>query len=334
MEAIMTATKQRLYYKYSDYLRDRYGEKVYKLPINLDLTCPNRDGSAGHVGCVFCSEVGTGFESLSNQLSVKEQLDRNKEFIAKKYHAKKFIAYFQNFTNTYMPLDIFKQAMHDAMRTDIVEIAVSTRPDCIHNDYLQVLADIKRKHGIHITVELGLQTVNYHTLDRIERGHSLAEFIDGVMRIKRYGLDVCTHMILNLPWDQERDILEGAKILAALEVDQIKLHSLYIARNTPLAKEYLDGDIHIISKEEYINRVIIFLEHTEPRVAIQRLVSRAPKEETLFCNWQTSWWKIKDAIEADMVEKGYYQGRLCHFKNGAVLTSKFPMTHSSGKSTI
>ncbi|WP_246552162.1 TIGR01212 family radical SAM protein [Vallitalea pronyensis] len=323
MEAMMAAMTERLYYKYSDYLKERYGEKVYKLPINLDLTCPNRDGTAGYGGCIFCSDVGTGFESLSNQLSVKEQLDQNKDYIAQKYHAHKFIAYFQNYTNTYMPLARFKQVMYEAVGEDIVEIAVSTRPDCIQDDYLQILADLKQKHGIHITVELGLQTVNYHTLDKIERGHSLAEFIDGVLRIKRYGFQVCTHMILNLPWDEDRDILEGAKILAALDVDQIKLHSLYIARHTPMAKQYLNGDITIISKEAYIKRVVLFLEHTQQQVAIQRLVSRAPEEETLFCNWQTSWWKIRDAIEEHMMENGHYQGRQCGFKNGATLTSKF-----------
>lgn len=323
----MTATK-RLYYRYSDYLKDQYNEKVYKLPINLDLTCPNRDGVAGHVGCIFCSELGTGFESLSNQLSVKEQLAKNRAYITKKYKAKKFIAYFQNFTNTYMPLDAFHRVIHEAAQEDIVEIAVSTRPDCVRNEYLDVLADVSKKYGVNITVELGLQTVNYHTLDKINRGHSLAEFIDAVNQIKQYHFHICTHMILNLPWDNRRDVIEGAKILGVLEVDQIKLHSLYIARQTPLAKLYEAGKIELMSKDEYIERVIDFLAYTEPNVAIGRLVSRAPKEETLFCNWQTSWWKIRDAIEEQMMLQGRYQGDRCSYRNGAALTHSYNRTNS------
>ena len=161
--------EKMLYRKYSDYLKEKYGEKVYKLPINLPITCPNRIHGTG---CSFCSEVGTGFEALQNTLTVTEQIEQTKTLITKKYKAKKFIAYFQNYTNTYMPLEQFRSYIREAVQIpDIVEISISTRPDCIRNSYLQVLKEIQDEFKISIHIELGLQTVNYHTLDFIDRGH-------------------------------------------------------------------------------------------------------------------------------------------------------------------
>jgi len=213
---------QIAYRTYSQHLIEKYGEKVYKLPVNLPLTCPNRDGKLGKGGCTFCIEGGTVFESLSNSFPVKEQLIKTKEHIRKKYKAHKYIAYFQNFSNTYMPIEMFKKYIEEAIMEDIVEIAISTRPDCIQEEYLKFLSDINKKTGIGISIELGLQTVNYHTLTKINRGHTLGEYIDAVLNIKKYGFSVCTHLILNLPWDNMDDVIENAKIMSALKIDQVK----------------------------------------------------------------------------------------------------------------
>ena len=165
--------ERNLYNKYSDYLKIKYGEKTYKLPINLPITCPNRINKSG---CSFCSELGTGFEAFDSTVSVKEQMQKTKALIAKKYKAQKYIAYFQNYTNTFMPLEQFKNYMFEAAsEPDVVEISISTRPDCIRTEYLDVLMDIYHRYGININIELGLQTVNYHTLDRIDRGHGWLE---------------------------------------------------------------------------------------------------------------------------------------------------------------
>lgn len=308
-----------LYRVYSVYLKNKYGEKVYKLPINLPITCPNRDGTVGYGGCIFCGEVGAGFESLSNMIPVREQILTNKAYIKKKYKANKFIAYFQNFTNTYMDIDSFKKNIKEAILDDIVEIDISTRPDCISDEYLEFLKTIKNDYGINITLELGLQTVNYHTLKKINRGHTLAEFIDSVIRIKRFGFEICTHLILNLPWDTIDDVIENAKILSALSVDQVKLHSLYVVENTPLAKLYKEGRIQIISKEEYVLRVIKFLEYLKSDIVVQRLIGRAPEDNALFVNWNTSWWKIKDEIINKMVELKTFQGKKFNYLNGSAL---------------
>ncbi len=308
---------QNLYNKYSDYLKEKYGEKVYKLPINLPITCPNRIYGTG---CSFCAEVGTGFEALDNQISVTEQIERTKLLITKKYKAKKFIAYFQNYTNTYMPLEQFRAYICEAAKIeDIVEISISTRPDCIRDSYLEVLKEIENEYQLSIHIELGLQTVNYHTLDFIDRGHGLAEFIDAVLRIKKYGFTICTHIILNLPNDTIRDTIETAKILSSLQIDIVKLHSLYIAKNTKLARQYEAGTISLCTKEEYLDRLVVFLEYLHPDIVIERLFSRVPEEDALFSNWSTSWWKLQDEFLEKMQQNESFQGKQFHYLNGSAL---------------
>lgn len=308
-----------VYNIYSKYLQNKFGEKVYKLPINLPLTCPNRDGSAGMGGCIYCGEEGGSFENLSNTLSVKEQLDSNMEYIKSRYKAKKFIAYFQNFTNTYMPIKYFKKYIKETIQKDIVGISISTRPDCIDDDYLEYLEEISKEYDLDITIELGLQTVNYHTLNIINRGHGLAEFIDAVQRIKKHNLRICTHLILNLPWDNMIDTIENAKILSALKIDEVKLHALYVVEKTKLGKIYKEGNLDLISKEEYIERVITFLEYLDKDIVVQRIIGRAPEEGSLFVNWGESWWKIRDEIVSLMLERETYQGKNLNYLNGPAL---------------
>ena len=197
-----------------------------------------------------------------------------------------------------------------------VGLAIATRPDCISNEYLDVLKEIQDKYHKDIYIELGLQTVNYHTLKTINRGHSMAELIDAVLRIKRYGFNVTVHMILNLPWDTMEDTIEGAKTLSALGVDQVKLHALYIVKNTLMAKWFQEGQFQLISAEEYAERVIAFVRHLHPDIVLQRLVGRAPEENTLFTNWSMGWWRVQDLIDERLEELDARQGDLCHYLNG------------------
>ena len=304
------------YRKYSKYLVDSYGEKVYKLPINLPLTCPNRDGEISTGGCSFCGDIGTGFESLSNRVSVKEQLETNSIKIKKKYKAFKFIAYFQNFTNTYLPLEDFRKYLEEAVIDDVVEICVSSRPDCINDSYLDILKEIQLKHNINISVELGLQSINHKTLKKINRGHTLAEFVDSVIRIKKYKFKIGVHLILNLPWDDLDDIIETAKLMTALDVDLIKIHSLYILKNTKMAKEYENKEFIVDSVESYVQKVVEFIRYTQSNIGFMRLLARAPEENTIFCNWNMSWWKIHELIENRLDELNAKQGDKCNYLNG------------------
>lgn len=305
------------YYAFSTYLKEIFGEKVYKLPVNLPITCPNRlDGD----GCSFCGDVGTGFEALDAKIPVKEQLEAPKEHLKKRYGAKKFIAYFQNYTNTFMPKDEFKAYMLEAAPVDdVVAISVSTRPDCIKKSYLDILKEIESEYHLKITIELGLQTVNYHTLDQINRGHGLGEFLDAVCTIAPYGFDICTHVILNLPGDDLIDSIETAKVLSALPIKIIKLHSLYIPKNSKLYTEYENDTLKICSKEEYLERLCEFLAHTRKDMVIERLFSRVPEEDASFSNWGTSWWKLRDEFEEAMEQKKYVQGCKCDYLQGKAL---------------
>lgn len=311
-------TEHSLYYSYSSFLKKKYGEKVYKLPVNLPVTCPNRKN--GRTGCSFCAGCGTGFEAADSSVPVKEQLEKTKALVEKKYNARKFIAYFQNYTNTFLPVKKFHAYTEEAARVPgVVEVAVSTRPDCVAAEYLNVLKNLETNYPLKISVELGLQTVNYHTLNAIGRGHTLAEFIDAVLKVHSFGFEVCAHVILNLPGDNLEDSIETARFLSALHIDAVKIHSLYIAKGTRLCDAYENGTITVCSKEEYFERLISFLDYLDPDIAVQRLFSRIPEKDALFCNWGISWWKLKDELEARMQRDGHYQGRLFHYLDGAAL---------------
>lgn len=312
-------TKPKRYRMISAFYKERYGEKAYKIPVALPLTCPNRDGSAGVGGCTFCGEIGAGYENRPASMTVKQQIDETVVHIAKKYKAYKYIPYFQNFSNTYLPPEKFRQYVEEACLEHVVGIAIATRPDCVHDAYLDILKDIQNKYGIDIYVELGLQSVNYHTLKKVNRGHTMAEFIDAVLRIKRYGFEVCAHMILNLPWDTMDDVIEGAKTLSALQVDQVKLHALYLVKNTKMARDYEAGEFTLISAEEYARRVVEFLRYLDPNIVLQRLVGRAPEENTIFTNWSMGWWRVQDLIDQIMEEENISQGSGYDYLHGAAV---------------
>lgn len=299
-----------LYLAYSAYLQKKYGMKVYKLPVNLPVSCPHRDESPEGGGCIFCGAKGAAFENLSNALSVKEQIRTNMAFVRRKYKAQKFIAYFQTYTSTYLPVEKFKTFVEEACVQDVVSVAVSTRPDCIQEPYLDVLTTLQAKYGVDIDIELGLQTANEQTLQRLNRGHTLADFLDAARRVKQRGFSLCVHLILDLPWDTMEDVLNTARIVSEAEVDQVKLHSLYVVKDTALARMYQTGQVKLLAMEDYVARAVAFLGHLAPHIVIQRIIGRAPAEDTLIANWHTSWWKVRDLIEATMRERGITQGSL------------------------
>ena len=208
-------------------------------------------------------------------------------------------------------LKILKKMILDSLISDdIVGISISTRPDCVLEKHLLFLKKIEKEKNIQIDFELGLQSVNYRTLIKINRGHTLAEFIHASNIIHKFGFRICTHMIIGLPFDDELDIIEGAKILSSLNIEEVKLHSLYIVKGTKLCQMYLNGEINMIDKETFIDYVILFLRHLDKNIVVQRLLGRVPEENSVFCNWNTSWWKIRDEIIEKMKKNNYKQADL------------------------
>lgn len=307
------------YYPISKYYKDKYGEKVYKLPIKLSLTCPNRDGEKSFGGCIFCSESGGSFENLPSYLTVERQLEINKEYIGSRYKTKLFIAYFQNFSNTYVEYDKFKELIKACNKDYIKAISVSTRSDCITEKKLKFLYDFSKKTGKDIVIELGLQTANYKTLKILNRCEDLADFIKACNMINKYGFSICTHLILGLPWDDMEDVLESARIINVLNVNEVKIHSLFIVKNTKIANMYENKEFTMPSKIEYQKQVIYFLRNINKDIAVQRLVGRAPKEDTIFCNWDSSWWMIRDEIIDYMNKNEFSQGDLSQKREYKIL---------------
>lgn len=293
----------------ADALVARHGEKVYKLPVSLPITCPNRDGCVGVGGCTFCGAEGGSFENEENSMPVKEQLAMGRKRTAK-YKSKKYIAYFQNFSNTYLPMDTLREHLYASNEEDIVGVTLSTRPDCFTVNHAIMLSDFQKDTGKEVTVEFGLQTVNPRTLEKVNRGHSVADFVRAQLLLNRYGLRSCVHMILNFPWDTTKDVIEGAKLISTLDADEVKLHALYIVKGTRMGTDYANGAFEMKSVEQYKSDVIAFIRHLHPEMIVQRVIGRAPEENSLFCNWNMSWWKIRDEIIQEMVYNGWKQGDL------------------------
>lgn len=305
------------YRNYSDALKGWYGEKVYKVPVALPVTCPNRDGRRGTGGCIFCGSIGADYETAAVGLPITAQLDRSIAHIGPKYRAKKFIAYFQNFTNTYVSPEEFRTWMEEAARHPaVVELDVSTRPDCIHEVYLGILQDVAKRYGVGITIELGLQTVNPHTLAILRRDHTAAEFIDAALRIGAYHFGLCAHVIADLPWDDRMDVAETARVISVLPVTQVKLHSLYIVRGTELEAMHAAGKVQLLPQREYVERVILFLAYLREDILVQRLVGRASGPLATEVNGGRPWWEVKKVIEEEMVLRDIRQGDLCDYLGG------------------
>ncbi len=298
------------YYTYKEYLMNLYGEKTYKLPIAIPVTCPNRDGHLGHKGCYFCSEKGTGFEHIGDHISVEDQLLSARDKVIKRYKAKKFIGYFQNYTNTYLPKEKLLGYLKEAASCDLVGLDIATRPDCLSEDYLQTIKDFSMETGLKVTFEIGLQIANDQILSAVNRGHTVEDFVDSVRKIKKSGFSVCSHLILNLPDSTMDDVIKTACIMNELQVDIVKLHSLYIAKDSEFGRMYQAGELTLGSEEEYVDRAVNFIGYLDPGIAISRIVSRIPEDDSSFSNWDSSWWKIYNDINQRLEISNIKQGSL------------------------
>ena len=286
-----------------------------KIPVNIPVSCPNREN--GGTGCTFCSPIGAGFETLDAKLPILEQISRNMEYIGRKYKAECFALYFQNFSNTYMRVEQLERILTQEFPEQIVEIHISTRPDCVSDRTAGVLKKVSEKRPV--TVELGLQSPNFRTLQKIERGHTLAEFIDAVLTLRDVKIPVTAHVILDLPWDTREDAVECAKILSALRIQGVKLHSLYIPKGCKMEAQVESGEITLWPSEEYVERAVAFLCYLRKDCVIHRLTGRIPQEFCSQAYTPPKWWEVKERIEERMRESNFVQGCKCDYLDGAAL---------------
>jgi len=302
-----------LYNRLSDYLIKRYGEKVQRVGINAGFTCPNKTGLKGTGGCIYCDSTGSSFASFNPEGSVKEQFNT---MVEKRYKKRfnYFMAYFQSNTNTYASPNALRNVysqLTDDPRVKILDI--STRPDCVPDEVLDVIAEFKK--NLDVFIEFGVESTNPNTLKFMNRGHGLAEVIDAVERAKKRDLEIILHFIVDFPTDTLEDVIEMAKISSVLGVQGVKLHSLYIAENTKLADMYKKGEIEPITLEEYLERTVKFLEYLDPDIVIHRMVAEPPQKGTLFGNWGMTKQKIQSMIEKKMEEEETYQGKKFNYIN-------------------
>lgn len=297
------------YFDFNTYLRNLYGCRVQKISLDAGLTCPNRDGTLSAKGCIYCNARGSGTGAHARGLSISEQLEQGKTYLSRRYRAKKFIAYFQSFTNTYAPVDTLKRLYAEALAVrDVVGLSIGTRPDCISEPILSLLQAYALKHLIWI--EYGLQSVHDRTLQLINRGHDFRRFETAVAATRNRGIKICAHVILGLPHEEKEHMIRTAKTVAALGIDGIKLHLLYVVKGTPLEKMYASGEYHCLAQQAYVELVCDFLEQLPKDIVIQRLTGDPHPDELVAPQWSLRKSETLRLIHERLEKKNTWQGRL------------------------
>lgn len=295
------------YYDLNSYFRHRFDCRVQKISVDAGLTCPNRDGTIGRGGCIYCNARGSGTGAHARGLSITQQIEAGKAFLSKRYRAKKFIVYFQSFTNTYAPVETLAGLYEEALAVkDVVGLSIGTRPDCVDEPVLSLLETYA--HEFIIWVEYGLQSTHDDTLRRIRRGHDFQCFKDAVVRTRGRGIQVCAHLILGLPGENRDHIRRTAREAAALGIDGVKLHLLYVVKGTPLERLYRQGHYTCLTQREYVSLVCDVLERLPAEIVIQRLTGDPHREELAAPQWSLNKSQTLDLIRKTLVRRNTSQG--------------------------
>lgn len=289
-------------------LRQRFHARVQKLNLRMDFTCPNRDGRVAVGGCTYCNNASHTPPTYRPGMSVTEQLERCAEAAVRRYKAEKFIAYFQSYTNTYGALSKLERLYREALDfPGVVGLSIATRPDCVPNDVLDLIADIAR--GTYAWLELGLESMHDKTLRWVNRGHGLKEFIDAVERSKTRGLRLCAHLILGFPTETRAEMLKTPMLFNRLKIDGVKLHNLHVIKNTVLEQLYRSGAFTLLSREEYICLVVDFLELLHPEMVIHRLTGETSRELTVAPDWSLNKTALLNGIQGELERRNSWQGK-------------------------
>ncbi len=297
-------------YTYNEYLKKRFQTRVYKISLDGGFTCPNRDGTKGKKGCIFCDEKGSSSRTHCASTPIEQQAKINIDVRKSRYGAKKFIAYFQSFTNTYAPCDHLKKIYDKALfsHPDIIGLSISTRPDCIDEEKVKMIAEYKKKFP-YVCIELGMQSIHDKTLSLINRQESHKDFLAAYDLLKKYELEHCVHVILGLPDESPQEQIATAKKLAYLQVQGIKIHTLVAMENTPLAKLYHEGKWSPLGFDEHIHLLCDFLEYIHPTCIIHRLSGNGHPHHLIAPQWiKTQKTKILPSLYKEFLHRETMQG--------------------------
>jgi radical SAM protein (TIGR01212 family) len=295
------------YYDLKSYWRNRFGCRVHKLPIDAGFTCPNRDGRVAAGGCIYCDGRGSMLRQAGDLPSVGEQIRRGKAFYSRNGKAEKFIAYFQTFTNTYAPLEKLQDLYDKALaEEDVIGLAIGTRPDCVPDETLALIWSYAKRCDLWL--EFGLQSIHDRTLTAINRGHDAADFLDAVRRTGGSPVQICAHIIVGLPGESHEDIMETAHAITGLPIQGIKIHSLLALRGTILGERYEQGELSLMSREEYVATVCDILEILPPEMVIQRLTADGYREIFLGPDWAINKLAVLNAIDRELEVRASWQG--------------------------
>ncbi|MCI7681870.1 MAG: TIGR01212 family radical SAM protein [Fusobacterium necrophorum] len=287
------------FYSLNDYFREHFGEKIYKVSLDGGFTCPNRDGSIGFGGCIFCSEEGSGEFAGDRHKNIYRQIEDQLELISKKFPTGKVIAYFQNFTNTYADVDTLRKRYEEALaHPRVIGLAIATRPDCLGEEVLHLLDELNRK--TFLWIELGLQTINGEVAEFFHRGYPLSTYTEACFQLKKYGIKFVTHILLGLPKEKEEDGLQTALYAQECGTWGIKIHCLYIQKNTYLERLYLNHEIKIQKKEEFVKKVVTILENLSYNIVIHRLTGDGEKESILAPLWTLQKRDVLNSIQKEL----------------------------------
>jgi len=300
-----------IYRSFSSYLKEIFREKVYRVTVNAGFSCPNR---AEGKGCIYCY-LGSSYDVERAKLSIEEQIREGMERIRKRYGAKKFLVYFQAYTNTFAPVHALR-SIYDEVRKfkDVVGIIIGTRPDCVPDETLNLINSYTEDYLVW--VEYGLESSHFKSLRWMRRGHGVSDFVDAVLRTRRFGkINICAHVILGLPTEDFDDMMETADLLSALRVDGVKIHPLHVIRHTELERLYLEERFDLLSLKEYADAVVSFIERLRPETVIQRITGEAPENLLIAPIWcsHREKGKVIEAVRRRFEERKTHQGKMCRF---------------------
>lgn len=302
------ANDNKRYHTWNYHLRQTFGHKVFKVALDAGFDCPNRDGTVAYGGCTFCSAAGSGDFAGDRHDDLVTQFHKVKEKMHRKWKEGKYIAYFQAFTNTHAPVEVLRKKYETVLGLDeVVGLSIATRPDCLPDDVVEYLAELNER--TYLWVELGLQTVHERTALLINRAHDFECYLEGVHKLRKHGIRVCSHIINGLPLEDYDMMMETAKTVADLDVQGIKIHLLHLLKGTPMVKQYEKGLLQFLSFDEYVRLVCDQLEILPPEMVIHRITGDGPIDLMIGPMWSVNKWAVISAIDKELKRRNSYQGK-------------------------